>query len=269
MRVTHLRTTHFGSSLKHKKALCQEKKRKPFRRGLVAISRQDVVLKSMSLASQLLPISTRNQPWVALPETSPSARGDVPNVFHEQALSNEPEHRPSELEKCDSWFSIRNYGYPPTHHSKCITFRKKMANLWDAPWARKETSLHEEREILLYQASRRQRNFELQTTQSDCLLLKILTCSKFWNFQYTAWRWVLATFPVRPLLLFSLFLVARAPSFFRKHKKKILSKSTKLKLLPARARSPWSHSPLLAMQLVAWHDDWKPQSRRESRELHL
>ena len=49
---------------------------------------------------------------------------------------------------------------------------------------------------------------------------------------------------LRPLLLFSLFLVTRARSFFRKYqkkKKKIPSKSTKLP--PARARS---HSPLLA-----------------------
>ena len=29
------------------------------------------------------------------------------------------------LEKCDSWFSIRNDRYPSTHHSKSITFRKK------------------------------------------------------------------------------------------------------------------------------------------------
>ena len=69
------------------------------------------------------------------------------------------------------------------------------------------------------------------------------------------------TFLVRPVLLFSLFLVPRARRFFRKYqkKKKIPSKSTKL--LPARARS---HSPLLAL-----HDDWKPKSRRESRESHF
>ena len=36
-----------------------------------------------------------------------------------------PEHRASELEKCDSWFSLRNDRYPPTHHSTCITFRSK------------------------------------------------------------------------------------------------------------------------------------------------
>ena len=52
----------------------------------------------------------------------------------------------------------------------------------------------------------------------------------------------ICTYCVMPLLLFSLFLVARARSFFRKYqKKKLPSKSTKL--LPARVRS---HSPLLA-----------------------
>ena len=67
---------------------------------------------------------------------------------------------------------------------------------------------------------------------------------------------------VRPLLLFSLFLVARARSFFWKYKKKKLpSKSTKL--LPARARSS---SPLLASCMTR---RLKTQSRRESRESHF
>ena len=52
---------------------------------------------------------------------------------------------------------------------------------------------------------------------------------------------------IRPLLLFSLFLVAHARSFVRKYKKKKKKKkklpSKPTKLLPARA---WSHPPLLA-----------------------
>ena len=60
-------------------------------------------------------------------------------VVHEQALSSKPELHASELQMCDSWFSIRNDRFPPTHHSKCITFtkkkkKKKTANLWDDTW---------------------------------------------------------------------------------------------------------------------------------------
>ena len=58
--------------------------------------------------------------------------GTVSNVIHsKQALpASELEHGASKLEKCNSWFSIRNDHCPPTHHSKCVMFtNKKMANL--------------------------------------------------------------------------------------------------------------------------------------------
>ena len=71
-------------------------------------------------------------------------------------------------------------------------------------------------------------------------------------------------FQVRPLLLFSLFLVARARSFFRKYKKKSF-----LRNRPSCCPPAPSHTRFCLQ--VAWHDDWKPQSRPESktRESHF
>ena len=66
------------------------------------------------------------------------------------------------------------------------------------------------------------------------------------------------------MLLFSLFLVARPRSFFRKYKKK---KKNFLRNRP-NCRPPAPAHTRLCLQ-VAWHDDWKPQSRRESRESHF
>ena len=67
----------------------------------------------------------------------------------------------------------------------------------------------------------------------------------------------------RPLLLFSLFLVARARSFFWKYKKK----KKKLRNRPSCCPPTPGHARLCLQ--VAWLDDWKPQSRRESRESHF
>ena len=88
-------------------------------------------------------------------------------------------------------------------------------------------------------------------------------CSKFFFFLPV---YILQGWPdsYRSLLLFSLFLVARARSFFRKYKKK---EKTSFEIDQAAARPAPGHARLCLQ--VAWHDDWKPQSRRESRESHF
>ena len=98
---------------------------------------------------QLLPISTRNELWVALPEQSRSIRvwwRCIKRGSWAGAVERAREHRASEFEKCDSWFSIRNDRYPPTHHSKCITFQKKRriygCSLRHSKMSKKKVSLH-------------------------------------------------------------------------------------------------------------------------------
>ena len=78
------------------------------------------------------------------------------------------------------------------------------------------------------------------------------------------WPKLLPADMLRPLLLFSLFLVARARSFFRKYQKK---KKNFLRDRPSCCPPAPGHTRLCLQ--VAWHDDWKPQSRRESRESHF
>ena len=135
-----LRTTRFRSSLIPKKHFTKKEafqKRSTYSCHFQTGQRRLAIL----VVSQLLPlpISTTNlDSQSAMSCTS----GSIPvRVWrcrsttkrqHEQALSSEPEHRASELEKCDSWFSTRNDRYPATHHSKCIPIEKKNGELMRA-----------------------------------------------------------------------------------------------------------------------------------------
>ena len=80
------------------------------------------------VVSQLLPISTRDQLWVALPEASRSACGDVPNALH--AWTGAVERARASCNFCKQTRKVQFVIFypkrllPPTHHSKCIPFRK-------------------------------------------------------------------------------------------------------------------------------------------------
>ena len=134
-RANALRTTRFRSSLIHKKHFA--KKEASQKRYRLPFSDRPRTTSCWNPRRKPAPTNLDSQSIPAMSSAeasrSRSACGDVPpNVVHEQALSSE--HRASEVERCESWFSIRNDRYSSTD-SNCITFRKrKTANLWDDPW---------------------------------------------------------------------------------------------------------------------------------------
>ena len=81
------------------------------------------------VASQFLSISAHNQPWLALQEASRSACGDVLWYMNWRCPASpraSKSCKPANLKSVIRAFRSETITtHPPTHHVKCIKFRKK------------------------------------------------------------------------------------------------------------------------------------------------